>query len=101
MRLRPVNDKIVVKKINKEDEHITESGLIIPDTAHDGGLLEGEVIAVSEGMYSINGTQIPFVVKKGDKILYGKHNGGQEYKLNGDDVVIMSQNEVLSIMEEK
>ena len=100
MRLRPVNDKIVVKKINKEDEHITDSGLIIPDTAHDG-LLEGEVVAVSEGMYSINGTQIPFVVKKGDKVLYGKHGAGQEYKLNGEECVIMSQNEVLSIMEEE
>ena len=101
MKLRPVNDKIVVKQINKEDEHITESGLILPDSAQDGGLFEGEVIAVSEGMYSINGTQIPFVVKKGDKILYGKHNGGQEYKFNNEEVVIMSQNEVLSIVEDK
>ena len=100
MKLKPVNDKIVVKQIKKEDEHITESGLILPDTAQDGGLLEGEVVAVSEGMYSINGTQIPFVVKKGDKILYGKHGAGQEYKLNGEDVLIMSQNEVLSIIKE-
>tara|TARA_Y100000593_G_scaffold91016_1_gene178766 strand:- start:2468 stop:2770 length:303 start_codon:yes stop_codon:yes gene_type:complete len=100
MRLRPVNDKIVVKKIHKEDEHMTESGLIIPDTVGNN-LLEGEVVAVSEGMYSINGTQIPFVVKKGDKVLYGKHGAGQEYKLNGEECVIMSQNEVLSIMEEE
>ena len=101
MKLRPVNDKIVVKKINKDDEHITESGLIIPDTAHDGGLLEGEVVAVGKGMYSANGTLIPVVVSKGDKILYGKHGAGQEYKLNGEECVIMSQNEVLSIMEEE
>ena len=101
MKLIPVNDKIVVKQIDKEDEHITDSGLIIPDTVHEGGLLEGKVIAVSKGMYSINGTQIPFVVKEGDTILYGKHNGGQEHKLNGQDVIIMSQNEVLSIVEDK
>ena len=101
MKLKPVNDKIVVKQINKEDEHITESGLILPDTAQDGGLLEGEVIAVGGGMYSTSGTKIPIIVKEGDTILFGKHNGGQEYKLNGQDVIIMSQNEVLSIVEEK
>ena len=101
MKLKPVNDKIVVRQIEKEEEHITESGLIIPDSARDGGLLEGEVIASGNGMYSANGTLIPIVVEVGDTILYGKHNGGQEYKLNGENVIIMSQNEVLSIVEEK
>ena len=101
MKLKPVNDKIVVKPIEKKDENRTESGIILPDTANQGGLLEGEVIAAGHGMYSTNGTLIPIVVEIGDTILYGKHNGGQEYKLNGDDVVIMSQNEVLSIVEEK
>ena len=99
MKLKPVNDKIVVKPTT-EDEQVTASGLIIPDTVSDGGMLEGDVIAVSEDMYSINGTQIPFVVKKGDRVLYNKHNNGQEYKLNGEDVLIMSQNEVLSIVED-
>jgi chaperonin GroES len=101
MKLKPVNDKIVVKPIAVKGDEVTESGIILPDTATDGALLEGEVIAVSKGMYSINGTQIPFVVQAGDTILYGKHNGGQEYKLNGEDVIIMSQNEVMSIVEEK
>ena len=101
MKLKPVNDKIVVKPSKTEDEHVTESGLILPDTAQDGGVIEGEVIAVGEGMYSANGTKIPMVVKKGDTILYGKHNGGQDYRLNGEDVLLMSQNEVLSVVEEK
>ena len=101
MRLKPVNDKIVVKPVKDDEEHVTESGLILPDTVKDGGLLEGEVISVGEGMYSANGTKIPIIVDTGDTILYGKHNSGQEYKLNGENVLIMSQNEVLSIVEEK
>ena len=101
MKLKPVNDKIVVRPVKEEDENITESGLILPDTANQGGLLEGEVIAVGEGMYSASGTIIPVICSAGDTILYSKHNGGQEYKLNGEDILIMSQNEVLSIVEEK
>tara|TARA_Y100000593_G_scaffold57224_1_gene106524 strand:+ start:5595 stop:5900 length:306 start_codon:yes stop_codon:yes gene_type:complete len=101
MKLKPVNDKIVVRPTKIENEHRTESGLILPDTAQDGGLLEGEVLAAGHGMYSTNGTLIPIVVEVGDTILYGKHNGGQEYRLNGEDVLLMSQNEVLSIVEEK
>ena len=100
MKLKPVNDKIVVKPTT-EDEQVTASGLIIPDTVSDGGMIEGEVISVGEGMYSANGTIIPIVVSVGDTILYNKHNNGQEYKLNGEDVLIMSQNEVLSIIEDK
>ena len=70
------------------------------DTAHDGGLLEGTVVAAGEGMYSITGTQIPIVVEEGDKVLYGKQAQVQEYRLNGEDLIIMSQNEILSVLEE-
>ena len=100
MRLKPVNDKIVVKPKQKKDEEVTESGIILPDTVDQGKLLEGEVIAVGQGMYSTTGTLIPVVVKTGETILYSKHGMAQEYKLNGEDVVIMSQNEVLSILED-
>ena len=98
MKLKPVNDKIVVKPKQTKDDNMTDSGIILPDTVQDGILLEGEVIASGNGMYSANGTLIPIVVEVGDTILYGKHNGGQEYKLNGEDVILMSQNEVLSIL---
>ena len=101
MKLKPVNDKIVVKPTEDKDEHKTESGIILPDTATDGGVCEGKVIAVGKGMYSANGTIIPVVVDEGDIILYSKHNGGQEYRFNGEDVLLMSQNEVLSIVEKK
>ena len=78
MRLKPVNDKIVVKPTKKDEVEPTAAGIILPDSAKDGGLLEGEVVAVGEGMYSANGTLIPVVVSEGDTILYGKHAAKQE-----------------------
>ena len=99
MKLKPVNDKIVVRPKEKNKEEKTESGIILPDTVQDGILLEGEVVAASEGMYSANGTLIPIVVNVGDIILYNKHAHAQEYKLNGEEHIIMSVNEVLSVLE--
>ena len=101
MRLKPVNDKIVVKQKIKKEEEVTAGGIILPDTVQDGALLEGKVIAAGHGMYSANGNLIPLVVEVGDIILYNKHAQTQEYKLNGEDVILMSQNEVLSILCEE
>ena len=101
MKLKPVNDKIVVKPIEKDEIETTAAGIILPDSVEGGSLLEGEVMAAGQGMYSTNGTLIPIVVEVGDTILFSKHNSGQEYKLDGENVLIMSQNEVLSIVEEK
>ena len=97
MKLKPVNDKIVVKPNEKNEEEITEGGIILPDTVDQGKLLEGEVIAVGNGMYSASGTLIPVICSVGDKILYNKHAQLHEYD---DDLVIMSVNEVLSIVED-
>ena len=97
MKLKPVNDKIVVKPNQKKDEEVTESGILLPDTVDSGKLLEGEVVAVGEGMYSANGTLIPVVCSVGDTILYNKHAQLHEYD---DDLVIMSVNEVLSIVKD-
>ena len=97
MKLKPVNDKIVVKPNEKNEEEVTEGGIILPDTVDQGKLLDGEVVAVGKGMYSASGTLIPVVVDVGDKILYNKHAQLHEYD---DDLVIMSVNEVLSIVEE-
>ena len=99
MKLIPVNDKIIVKPLTKEEE-VTEGGILLPDTVDSGKLMEGEVVSVGKGMYSANGTLIPVVVKEGDRVLYGQHAMAQEYTLDGDKLVIMSQNEVLSIVEE-
>jgi chaperonin GroES len=100
MKMKPVNDKIVVKPKETKDDNITDGGIILPDTVQDGMLLEGKVIAAGHGMYSANGTLIPIVVEVGDTILYNKHAQTQEYKLNGEDVILMSQNEVLSVLYE-
>ena len=89
MNLKPVNDKIVVKPITKEEE-VTESGILLPDTVDQGKLMEGEVVSVGKGMYSANGTLIPVVVNVGETILYNKHAQVHEY----DDYVIMSVNAV-------
>ena len=95
-KLKPVNDKIVVKPTSKEEE-VTESGILLPDTVDQGKLMEGEVMAVGKGMYSASGTLIPVVVDVGDTILYNKHAQLHEYD---DDLVIMSVNEVLSIVKD-
>ena len=100
MRLKPVNDKIVVKPIKKEEVETTAAGIILPDSAKDGGLLEGEVVAVGEGMYSAQAVIIPPVVSEGDTILYSKHAQISEHSIDGEDYVIMSINEVMSIVKE-
>jgi len=100
MKLRPVNDKIVIKPKADVDENITEGGIILPDMIDDGVLLEGEVVAVGSGMYSTTGNLIPVVCSVGDTIIYNKHAAKQEYKLNGEMLLILSQNEILSILED-
>tara|TARA_Y100000593_G_C4072390_1_gene219758 strand:- start:79 stop:393 length:315 start_codon:yes stop_codon:yes gene_type:complete len=99
MKLKPVHDKIVVKPMEKNKEETTDSGIILPDTVDQGKLLEGEVVAAGNVIYSTSGDAIPIVVEVGDRILYSKHAQTQEYKLDGEEVLIMSQNEVLSILE--
>ena len=99
MKLRPVHDKIVVKPIDDKQDDVTESGIILPDSTSTGKLKEGKVIAAGNIIYSSTGDSIPIVVEVGDRILYSTHAQVQEYKLNGEDVIIMSQNEVLSILE--
>ena len=95
MNLKPVNDKIVVKKMSKQ-EGVTEGGILLPDTVDQGKLQEGEVVAVGQGMYSANGKIIPVICDVGDKILYNKHAQVHEYD---DEHIIMSVNEVLTIVE--
>ena len=101
MRLKPVNDKIVVKPKNTNKEEKTESGIILPDTVDQGKLLRGTVVAVGDGMYSASGTLIPVVVNVGETVLYNKHAQTHEYKTtDGEELVIMSVNEVLSIVKD-
>ena len=101
MRLKPVNDKIVVKQKEDKQEEITAGGIILPDTVADGGLIEGKVVAIGEGMYSASGTLIPVVVDVGDTILYNKNAQKAEHTIDGETYILMSVNEVLSIVKDK
>ena len=101
MRLKPVNDKIVVKESEKNKEERTESGIILPDTAQNGVLMEGEVVAIGEGMYSASGTLIPVVVDVGNTILYNKNAMKAEHTIDGESYILMSVNEIMSIVKDK
>ena len=101
MRLKPVNDKIVVKPTEKNNEEVTAGGIILPDTVQDGSLVEGKVVAIGEGMYSASGTLIPVVVDVGDTILYNKNAMKAEYTIDGETYILMSVNEIMSIVKEK
>ena len=100
MRLKPVNDKIVVKPTKAKEDTITEGGIILPDTVQDGALVEGEVVAIGEGMYSASGTLIPVVVDVGDTILYNKNAMKAEHTIDGETYILMSVNEVMSIVKD-
>ena len=100
MRLKPVNDKIVVKPKETKNEEVTAGGIILPDTVQDGTLIEGKVVAASDGMYSSTGTIIPLVVSEGDTILYTKHAAVSEHTIDGEEYVLMSVNEVMSVVED-
>ena len=100
MRLKPVNDKIVVKPIENKEEK-TVGGIILPDTVQDGTLVEGKVVAVGDGMYSASGTLIPVICDVGDTILYNKNAHKAEHTIDGEDYILMSVNEVMSIVKDK
>ena len=100
MKLQPVNDKLVVKvKDNKKDER-TSSGIILPDSVGEK-CIEAEVVAVSEGMYTTTGAQVPPICSVGDTIIYDEMaQSPKDYKFEGEDYVIMSQNEILTIIKD-
>lgn len=94
-KLTPLHDRIVVRRV--EEAETTRGGLIIPDSAKDKPQ-EGEVIAVGKGKISEEGKVRPLDVKEGDRILFGKYSG-TEIKLDGEDYLIMREEEVLGIIE--
>jgi chaperonin GroES len=96
MKIRPLYDRIVVKRI-AEDEEKTAGGIIIPDSAKEKPQ-QGEVIAVGKGKRLDDGTLVPLEVKVGDKILFGKYSGSEAPKL-GDEYLIMREDEVLGVLE--
>ena len=96
MNIRPLYDRIVVKRLDSQDEK-TASGLIIPDTAQEKPQ-EGEVVAVGKGKRLEDGKVVTLDVQVGDRILFGKYSGS-EVKLNGEELLIMREDEVLGVLD--
>jgi chaperonin GroES len=94
-KLTPLHDRILVRRL--EEAETTRGGLIIPDTAKDKPQ-EGEAVSVGKGKISDEGKVRPLDVKPGDRILFGKY-AGTEVKLDGEDFLIMREEEVLGIIE--
>jgi chaperonin GroES len=95
MNIRPLYDRIMVKRI--EEKETVQGGIIIPDTAKEKPQ-EGEVVAVGQGKRLEDGKIVPLDVKVGDRILFGKYSGS-EIKLDGQEYLIMREDEVLGVIE--
>jgi len=95
VKLRPLGDRVLVRAVEKKDE--IRGGLIIPDTAKEKPQ-EGEIIAAGKGKIAEDGKLVPMDVKAGDHILYGKYSG-TEVKIDGQEYLIMHQDDILGIVE--
>ncbi len=95
MKLRPLQDRILIRRV--EPEAKTAGGIFIPDTAQEKPM-EGEVVAVGPGARDENGRLHPLDVKSGDRVLFGKWSG-TEIKLDGEDLMIMKESDVMGIVD--
>jgi len=95
MKIRPLHDRIIVKRLESEEK--TKGGIIIPDTAKEKPQ-EAKVIAVGKGKTTDDGKLQPMEVQKGDRILVGKYSGS-EIKIDGEEHVIIREDDVLAILE--
>jgi chaperonin GroES len=94
MKIRPLADRVVVKRLDQEEK--TKGGIIIPDTAKEKPV-EGKVVAAGNGKVMKNGKVRPVSVKEGDRVLFGKYSG-TEVKLDGVEHVILSEDDVLAVL---
>ena len=95
MAFHPLGDRVVIKRVDEESK--SKGGIIIPDTAKEKPQ-EGEVVAVGPGARDDDGARIPMDVKAGDRILFGKWSGS-EVKIDGEDLLIMKESDILGIVE--
>ncbi len=95
MKIRPLQDRILVQPI--KDKEVRKSGIIIPDSAQEKPI-EGRVKAVGAGKVGDDGKRVKLDVKVGDKVLYSKY-GGTEIKIEGDDFLLMREDDILGIVE--
>ena len=97
MKIRPLYDRIVVKRIDEQET--TRSGIIIPDSAQEKPQ-EAEVVAVGNGKRLEDGKLVALIVKAGDRILFGKYSGN-EIRVDGEDYLIMREDDVLGVVDAK
>ena len=95
MKIRPLNDRILIKRV--EEEETTKGGIIIPDSAKEKPA-EGVVVAVGNGKLNDKGDRVALEVKAGDRVLFSKY-GGTDVKLDGEDHLIMREDDILAIVE--
>ena len=95
MRIRPLHDRVVVKRL--EEETKSPGGIIIPDTATEKPQ-QGEIVAVGSGSRGDDNEIIPLDVKAGDKVLFGKWSG-TEVKIGGEDLLIMKESDIMGVLE--
>jgi chaperonin GroES len=95
MKIRPLQDRVIVRRLEEEEK--TEGGIIIPDTAKEKPM-EGRVVAVGKGKVLEGGKVVPLDVKAGDRVLFSKY-AGTEVKLEGEEHLIMREDDILGIVE--
>ncbi len=96
MKIQPLADRVVVKQLEAESK--TKGGIVLPDTAKEKPQ-EGEVVAVGKGKILDNGTIQPLEVKVGDRILYGKYSGNEITTKDGQELLIMREEDILAILK--
>jgi chaperonin GroES len=97
MKIRPLHDRVIVKRL--EEERTSPGGILIPDTAAEKPV-QGKIVAVGKGKILEDGNVRPLDVKVGDKILFGKYSG-TEVKVDGDELVVMREEDVMAVIESK
>ena len=97
MKIRPLHDRVIVKRL--DEERTSPGGIVIPDTATEKPI-QGKVIAVGKGKILEDGNVRPLDVKVGDKILFGKYSG-TEVKMDGEELLVMREEDVMAVIEGK
>lgn len=95
MKLRPLHDRVIVKRM--EEERTSPGGIVIPDSAKEKPI-KGEVLAIGTGKLRDNGEVTPLAVKAGDQVLFGKYSG-TEVKIDGEELLVMREEDIMAVVE--
>ena len=96
MKIQPLHDRVVIKRM--EEEKLSAGGIVIPDSATEKPI-KGEIVAVGTGKVLDNGEVRPLAVKVGDKVVFGPYSGSNTIKVDGEDLLVMGESEILAVLE--